>query len=143
MTRRAFAFTILAIFVASPVLSPRLLRAADNGPLTFQVFQDKAKEFRWRLKQGDDIIATSGQGYKAKASCLKGIEGIKKGLKDGKDTFEIYEDNAGEYRWRLKASNGQVVASANKGFPAKADCQKLVNLITKEGAKAKVVEEEK
>jgi len=26
-------------------------------------------------------------------------------------TFEIYTDAAGEYRWRLKAKNGKIVAS--------------------------------
>ena len=33
--------------------------------------------------------------------------------------FEVYEDRAGEYRWRLKAGNGQVVASG-EGYDTKA-----------------------
>jgi uncharacterized protein YegP (UPF0339 family) len=133
----------LLVFVALPLIAPAVVRAADKDPLTFEMFEDKDKEFRWRLKQGDDIIATSGQGYKAKASCQKAIEGIKKGLTNDKDTFEIYEDNAKAFRWRLKASNGQIVAAANKGFKTKADCEKLVNLIKKEASKATVVEEKK
>jgi uncharacterized protein YegP (UPF0339 family) len=30
--------------------------------------------------------------------------------------FEIYQERAGCYGWRLKASNGQVVASSSKSF---------------------------
>ena len=140
MLRRFIGFGSLLVLVALPVLA-QVSRADDKSALTFDMFQDKGKEFRWRLKQGDDILATSGQGYKAKASCKKGIEGIKKGLANDKDTFEVYQDNAKAYRWRLKSSNGQVVASANKGFKTKADCEKVVDLIKKEAPKAAVVEE--
>jgi uncharacterized protein YegP (UPF0339 family) len=143
MLRRAVCLGSLLVFVALPLLALGVSRAADKDPVVFEMFQDKEKEFRWRLKQGDDIIGTSGQGYTAKASCTKGIEGIKKGLENGKDTFEIYEDNAKAFRWRLKASNGQTVASANKGFKTKAECDKVVTLIKKEAPKAAVVEEKK
>lgn len=143
MSRRAVGFVSLFVILSLALIVPGVLRAADNDPLTFEMFQDKEKDFRWRLKQGDDIIGTSGQGYKQKTSCQKGIEGIKKGLENGKDTFEVYEDNAKAYRWRLKASNGQVVASANKGYKTKAECEKVIGLIKKGAAKAAVVEEKK
>lgn len=141
MLRRFIGFSLMLVFAALPLIAPKVLRADDKKPLTFDMFQDKDKEFRWRLKQGDEIIATSGQGYKAKESCKKGIEGIKKGLANDKDTFEVYQDNAKAYRWRLKASNGQVVAATNKGFKTKADCEKVVDLIKREAPKAAVVEE--
>ena len=35
--------------------------------------------------------------------------------------FEVYTDSAGEYRFRLKASNGQTVL-ASEGYKAKAGC---------------------
>jgi uncharacterized protein YegP (UPF0339 family) len=124
-------------------LAPSLARAADKNPVTFEMFQDKSKEYRWRLKQGDDIIGMAGQGFKSKASCRKSIEAIKKGLGNDKDKFEIYEDNAKAFRWRLKATNGQIVAAANKGFKNKADCQKVIDLIKKEAQKATIAEEKK
>jgi uncharacterized protein YegP (UPF0339 family) len=121
------------------VVAPRPIRAADDA-FTFEIFQDKEKEYRWRLKQGEDIIATAGQGYKEKASCKKGIESIKKGLANDKDKFEIYEDKAKAFRWRIKASNGQTVAAANKGYKDKAECEKVVEQIKKGVAKAEIVE---
>ncbi len=139
MSRRIVGFGFLVVFLSMPLAAP-VLRAADNDPLKFEVYEDNAKEFRWRLKQGDDILATAGQGYKEKASVKKGIDGIKKGLENDKDKFEIYEDNANAYRWRLKAANGQIVAAANKGYKTKADCEKVVDQIKKGAPKAEVVE---
>ena len=44
----------------------------------FEVYQSANGEFRFRLKATNGQIIASGQGYKSKASCLKGIESIKK-----------------------------------------------------------------
>jgi uncharacterized protein YegP (UPF0339 family) len=139
MSRRILGLGSLLV-LALPLVGPALLRAADSDVLKFEIFEDKEKEFRWRLKHGDEILGTAGQGYKEKASCKKGIEGIKKGLENDKDKFEIYEDNAKAYRWRLKASNGQIVAAANKGYKDKAEVEKIIDTIKKGVAKAEVVE---
>ncbi|MGZ0149153.1 YegP family protein [Kribbella sp. WER1] len=45
----------------------------------FELYKDKSGEFRFRLKAGNgEVIATSSEGYKTKASALNGIESIKK-----------------------------------------------------------------
>lgn len=45
----------------------------------FQVYKDKSNEWRWRLKANNhEPIANSGEGYQSKASCLHGIEVVKK-----------------------------------------------------------------
>jgi uncharacterized protein YegP (UPF0339 family) len=45
----------------------------------FQIFKDARGEFRWRLRAGNnEIIATSGEGYKAKVDCEHGIELVKR-----------------------------------------------------------------
>ncbi len=38
------------------------------------------------------------------------------------DTWEIYKDRAGEWRWRRTARNGQIVGSANEGYVNRSDC---------------------
>jgi len=55
-------------------------------------------------------------------------------------TFEVYKDNAGEFRWRLKAANGKVIATASEGYKAKADCEKGIESIKSGAADAKVVD---
>lgn len=44
-------------------------------------------------------------------------------------TFEVYEDKAGKFRFRLKAANGQIVASGEayeSKASAKAGCESVM-----------------
>ena len=56
----------------------------------FEVYTDKAGEFRFRLKPRNGEIIGTGEGYKKKDSCLNGIESIRKNAPDAKieDTRE-------------------------------------------------------
>lgn len=36
--------------------------------------------------------------------------------------WEIYKDNAGEWRWRRKAANGEIVGASTEGYVNKSDC---------------------
>ncbi len=38
------------------------------------------------------------------------------------DNWEFYEDKAGEWRWRLKATNGNIIGAASEGYKAKNSC---------------------
>jgi uncharacterized protein YegP (UPF0339 family) len=53
-------------------------------------------------------------------------------------TFEIYLDAKKETRWRLKAANGQVIATSGEGYKAKADCRHAIEVIQKEASQARV-----
>ncbi|HPF61598.1 MAG: DUF1508 domain-containing protein [Gemmatimonadetes bacterium] len=45
----------------------------------FEVYKDKAGEYRWRLKSGNGTqIASSGEGYTDKAGCLNGIKAVQR-----------------------------------------------------------------
>ena len=48
----------------------------------FEVYVDKAGEFRFRLKARNGEIIATGEGYKAKASCLNGIDSIRRNAPD-------------------------------------------------------------
>ncbi len=44
----------------------------------FEIYQDKTGEFRWRLiHTNGQMIASSGEGYKAKANAIGGINSVK------------------------------------------------------------------
>jgi uncharacterized protein YegP (UPF0339 family) len=134
MSRRLCAVGFLALLVVG---SPLLAQAGKGGAMKFEIYRDAAKEYRWRLKAPNgQIVASAGQGYKAKADCTKGVERLQGDL--SKYKFEVYQDKAKEYRWRLKAPNGQIVASASEGYNAKADCEKAIESIKKGAAGAKV-----
>jgi uncharacterized protein YegP (UPF0339 family) len=40
------------------------------------------------------------------------------------DKWEIYQDKAGEWRWRRTASNGKIVGASTEGYKNKSDCEK-------------------
>lgn len=52
--------------------------------------------------------------------------------------FEIYEDNAGEYRWRLKARNGKQIADSSEGYKNYQDCVDAIGLIAGHAANAEI-----
>ena len=46
--------------------------------MKFEVYKDKKGEHRWRLRHGNgNILATSSEGYAAKASAMKCIENVQ------------------------------------------------------------------
>jgi uncharacterized protein YegP (UPF0339 family) len=110
--------------------------------LVFEIYQDKVQEYRWRLKAtNQQIIATSGQGYKDRRDCESAIERIKADAKT-KLKFETYTDASEDTRWRLKATNGQIIATSGQGYKDKRDCDHAIEVI-KDGASDAKIEQEK
>ena len=86
------------------------------------------------LSDNNRVIATS-QVYTTKAAALKGIDSIGENApfapiedqtvegyeKQEVPKFEIFKDKAGEFRFRLKAANAEIIA-ASEGYKAKAGC---------------------
>lgn len=56
-----------------------------------------------------------------------------------KGKFEVYEDSAGEYRFRLKAPNGEIIA-ASEGYTSKAGCLNGIESVRKNAPNA-IIEE--
>ena len=106
-------------------------------------------KFNLKATNGE-IIATS-EVYKADASCRKGIESVRKnapiaaledqtveGFKVEKNPkFEVYEDKAGEFRFRLKATNGQIIA-VGEGYKKKASCLNGIDSIRRNAPDAPI-----
>ena len=106
-----------------------------------------------------DLKATNGQViltsevYTTKAACQNGVQSIMKNapaanLEDqtveGFETmthpkFEMYQDKAGEYRFRLKARNGEIIG-VSEGYTTKANCVNGVESVKKNAADAEIVE---
>src|ERR1700752_848633 len=67
-------------------------KAVPVSAATFEMYKDKSDEFRFRLKDADDeLLASSGKGYKTKAECQKVIDAIKKNA-----TTEKVDDKSGK-----------------------------------------------
>ncbi|MFC3957488.1 HVO_2922 family protein [Halovivax cerinus] len=54
-----------------------------SNSATFEVFRDRADEWRWRLvARNGRIIADSGEGYTSKQGAERGIESVKRSAAD-------------------------------------------------------------
>ncbi|MCU0824769.1 MAG: YegP family protein [Leptospira sp.] len=54
--------------------------------------------------------------------------------------FEIYKDKAGEFRFRLKAANGEIIASS-EGYSSKAACESGIESVKKNASDAEIVDQ--
>jgi uncharacterized protein YegP (UPF0339 family) len=45
--------------------------------------------------------------------------------------FEVYRDKAGEYRWRLLSSNGQISADSGEGYTRRDDAHRSISVLLK------------
>lgn len=77
----------------------------------FELYTDKAGEYRFRLKAGNGEIILASEGYKQKASAQNGIASVKKNAPDD-DRYERKETKSGGHMFNLKATNGQVIGTS-------------------------------
>jgi hypothetical protein len=52
--------------------------------------------------------------------------------------FEVFRDRAGKYHWRLRAANGEIIASS-EGYSSKAACEGGIAAVKREAGKARIV----
>lgn len=72
------------------------------------------------------------------AVLLAGSLGAVAHAADEKLKFEVYKDKGGEFRWRLKAANGEPLATAGESYKAKTDAQNSIDLVKKSGTDTKL-----
>jgi uncharacterized protein len=53
--------------------------------------------------------------------------------------FELYTDQRGEYRWRLKATNGQIIATGGEGYSSKSSAEEGIASVKRNAPEAQVV----
>ena len=104
----------------------------------FEVYKDKAGEFRFRLKASNGETILSSEGYKAKASCMNGIDSVKKNALDD-SRYESKETTAGNYMFNLKAANSQIIGTS-QSYKSAASRDKGIDSVKKNAPDAKVVD---
>ena len=109
---------------------------------------------KFDLKAGNGEVIATSEVYNSEAACRNGVESVAKNAPvaavedqtlegyaaEKHPKFEVYEDKGGEFRFRLKATNGQVIA-VSEGYKAKASCLNGIESVKKNAVDADVVEE--
>jgi len=78
----------------------------------FEIYKDKAGEFRFRLKAGNGENILTGEGYKAKDGVENGVESVRTNS-IVPERFEIKEAKSGGPYFVLKAGNHQVIGQSS------------------------------
>lgn len=120
----------------------------------FVISKAKNEEYTFVLKATNgQVILEAGETFSSLASCKNSIESVKKNALahvedqtvEGYETvshpkYELYEDKGGEYRWRLKARNGEPIGKS-EGYKAKTSAVNGIESVGKNAPDAEVVEE--
>ena len=116
------------------------------------VIKEVKSGVKFNLVAGNGEIIAVSEVYSSAAACKNGIESVRKNcaaavedqtvegyapVKNPK--YEVYTDKVGEFRFRLKASNGEIIA-ASEGYKAKASCLNGIESVKKNAPEAKVEE---
>ena len=111
------------------------------------VINDAKNGVKFNLKAGNGEVIAHSEVYSSLASCKKGIASViknapiaavedqtKEGFaKERNPKFEIYADKKGEFRFRLRARNGQNIA-ASEGYTTMKACQNGIESVRKNSA---------
>ena len=119
------------------------------------VIKETKTGFKFDLKAGNGEVIATSETYNSLDACKNGINSVitnapeaavedqtVEGFATEKNPkFELYTDKKGEFRFRLKAKNGQIIATG-EGYKAKAGCKNGIESIKKNVVDAKIVEVE-
>jgi uncharacterized protein YegP (UPF0339 family) len=50
--------------------------------------------------------------------------------------FELYKSSNGEFRWRLKSGNGQIIATSGEGYTSKAGAANGIDAVKRDAGAA-------
>ena len=114
------------------------------------VIKETATGVKFDLKANNGEVIATSEVYKSLDACKNGIESVRKccdgdiedqtveGYEACKHPkFEVYTDKGGEYRFRLKARNGEIIATS-EGYKQKASCLNGIESVKKNAPDAAV-----
>ena len=118
------------------------------------VIRETSTGVKFDLKAGNGEVIATSEVYTTEAACRNGIESVMKNAPvaavedqtvegyaaEKHPKFEVYEDKGGEFRFRLKATNGQDIATS-EGYKAKTSCLNGIESVKKNAVDAEVVEQ--
>ena len=109
---------------------------------------------RFNLLAGNGQVIAVSQNYSGEDACLTGIESVRTNCVGPVEDqtvenfevlscpkFEVYLDKAGEYRFRLKAANGQIIATS-EGYKQLSGCLSGIESVKKNAPDAELVRED-
>jgi uncharacterized protein YegP (UPF0339 family) len=96
----------------------------------FEIFKGKDGQFYFRFRSSNGKIILLSEAYPAKASCINGIDSVKRNAPND-DRYERI-DKVGDYRFTLKAANHEPIARSSEGYTTKVNRENAIDVVKKE-----------
>ena len=117
------------------------------------VLRAVASGFKFDLYAANGQVIATSEVYETKAACRKGVASVRKNASTGKvedqteeggcplsnPKYELFLDRAGQYRFRLKATNGKIIA-VSEGYGTRAACENGIKSVQSNAAEAALEE---
>jgi uncharacterized protein YegP (UPF0339 family) len=108
--------------------------------------------FKFNLLAANGQTVATSEVYDTHAACVKGIDSVRKCAPfarledltlDSKvlphPKFELYQDRSGQFRFRLKARNGKIIA-VSEGYITKSGCENGIESVRQNAPDAEITE---
>lgn len=119
---------------------------ANIDEVDIEIYEDDAGEFRWRLAGGDSKVKLASSGYDSKNGAREAVERVRTFLPDadlidmGEATFEMFEDEGGDHRWRLRHRNGNLLANSGQGYADRSGVRAGIESVKRDAPTADIKE---
>lgn len=104
----------------------------------FEITTRKNGEFQFNLKATNGQVILTSEGYKTKASCLNGVESVRKNSQDEK-RFDIKIASNDKPYFNLMATNGQVIGKSQM-YASEATMKNGIASVMKNAPEAEIVD---
>ncbi len=116
------------------------------------VIRQTGTGYKFDLKATNGEVIATSEVYSTEAACIKGTESVAKCAADANfadltageqevthPKFELYQDKGGQFRFRLKARNGEIIATS-EAYTTKAACENGIASVRKNAPEAPIAE---
>lgn len=104
----------------------------------FEITTRKNGEFQFNLKASNGQVILTSEGYKTKASCLNGVESVRKNSQDEK-RFDIKIASNDKPYFNLMATNGQVIGKSQM-YASEVNMKNGIASVMKNAPEAEIVD---
>ena len=118
------------------------------------VMRKVATGWKFTLNAANGLSIAASEVYNTRAACLRGMESVRrnapvaaledltgeKKARHSNPKFEMYRDRAGEYRFRLRARNGAIIAVSD-GYGTRSACENGVESVRINAVDGEITEE--
>ncbi|MFB6301052.1 MAG: DUF1508 domain-containing protein [Halobacteriales archaeon] len=91
-------------------------------------------------------MADSGEGYSSRSEAEEAVDRVRNHMPDadlidiGRAAFEVYEDSDGDWRWRLRHRNGNILADGGQGYSDRSSTWDGIDSVKRNAPNAETTE---